>query len=127
MVAMTMIPCIAIKITTSSAMSVLTTSTGDLISAERRKVLMLSTAIWARTWFMWAPYIGNTSAYGMLVPLTIFATLSVAGGFLFLMIHGIVATGEKSKLKANILVEIEFEKGIFLVFLIRFNFNFFIT
>lgn len=97
-------------------MSVLTTCSGDLISADRRKVLMLSTAIWARTWFMWAPYIGNTSSYGMLVPLTIFATLSVAGGCLFLMIHGIVRADMKetstSKLNGNILMDIAFEKGI---------------
>lgn len=86
-VALTMIPCIFIKITTSTGMAVLTTSSADLVLPDKKKILMFSCAIWARGWFMWAPFIGATSFYGVLVPLTIFAALSVVGGCLIICIY----------------------------------------
>lgn len=86
-VALTMIPCIFIKIATSTSMAVLTTSSADLVSPDKKKILMFSCAIWARGWFLWAPFIGATSFYGVLVPLTIFAAMSVIGGLLNICIY----------------------------------------
>lgn len=82
-----MIPCIFIKLATSTAMAVLTTSTADLVSPDKKKILMFSCAVVARGWFLWAPFIGATSFYGVLVPLTVFAALSVVGGCLNICIY----------------------------------------
>lgn len=106
-VALTMIPCIVIKITTSAAMAILTTCSADLITPEKRKMLMFSSAIWARTWFLWAPFLGTVSSYGMLVPLTIFAIMSVLGGGLFLIIDNF---SKQKRTKSNI-QDIVLEKG----------------
>lgn len=81
-----MIPCILIKISTSAAMAVLTACTGDLVQSDQRRILMFSVAVWARAWFLWAPFIGMTSYFGVLVPLTVFALISVLGGGLLLVI-----------------------------------------
>lgn len=82
-----MIPCIAIKMATSSSLSILTTCTADLVVMEKKKTLMLSASIWARGWFLWAPFISLTKKYGTLVPLNIFATLAVIGGILTSIIN----------------------------------------
>lgn len=86
-VALEMLPCIAIKIATSSSLSILTTCTSELVDPERQKTLQFSASVWARAWFLWAPYINTTKAYGPLIPLTIFATLSVVGGLLTSVIN----------------------------------------
>lgn len=81
-VALEMIPSIAIKIATSSSLCILTTCTADLVDLEKKKTLMFSAAVWARAWFLWAPFIGVTKIYGANMPLTVFATLAVIGGVL---------------------------------------------
>lgn len=86
-VALEMLPCIAIKIATSSSLSILTTCTSELVDTERQKTLIFSASVWARAWFVWAPYINTTKSYGPLIPLTIFATLSVVGGMLTCVIN----------------------------------------
>lgn len=86
-VALEMIPSIAIKIATSSSLSILTTCTADLVAGEKKKTLMFSAAVWARAWFLWAPFIGMVKVYGPTAPLTIFATLAVLGGVLTSVIN----------------------------------------
>lgn len=86
-VALEMLPCIAIKTATSSSLSILTTCTSELVDPERQKTLQFSASVWARAWFLWAPYINTTKSYGPLIPLTIFATLSVVGGMLTSVIN----------------------------------------
>lgn len=83
-VAFEMAPTMAIKVTTSIALCVLTVCTVDLVSAERKKILVFSTTVWARTWFIWAPFTFMLKSY---MPLTVFATLSVIGGILMVIIH----------------------------------------
>lgn len=112
-VALTMIPCIFIKITTSSAMAILTTCAADLVPTEMRKTLMFSSAIWARGWFLWAPFIGASSYYGALVPLTVFAALSVVGGLLCV----VVDDGERQAKEATQKkLVFDTEKGEFVLF-----------
>lgn len=77
-----MIPCVAIKIATSSSLCILTTCSADLVEGAKKKTLMFSAAVWARAWFLWAPFIGVTKVYGTNMPLTVFATLAVIGGIL---------------------------------------------
>lgn len=86
-VALEMIPSILIKVATSSSMSVLTTCTVDLVSAEKKKTLQFTSSIWARAWFLWAPFIGLAKVYGPTAPLWIFATLAVIGGILTSIIN----------------------------------------
>lgn len=86
-VALEMIPSIAIKIATSSSLSILTTCTADLVAADKKKTLMFSAAVWARAWFLWVPFIGMAKVYGPTAPLTIFATLAVMGGCLTSVIN----------------------------------------
>lgn len=86
-VALEMMPSIAIKIATSASLSVLTTCTAELVVAEKKKTLMVSTVIWARAWFLWAPFIGALKVYGTYAPLTVFATLAVIGGILTSIIN----------------------------------------
>lgn len=86
-VALEMIPSILIKIATSSTLSILTACTVDLVAAEKKKTLMFSSAVWARAWFLWVPFIGMAKVYGPTVPLWIFATLAVIGGILTSIIN----------------------------------------
>lgn len=81
-----MIACIALKITVSSAMSVLTACTADLVAPEKKKILMLSAGIWGRSWILWAPFVGVLGTYGSLVPVSVMAMLTVIGGILCSMI-----------------------------------------
>lgn len=82
-----MAPTLAIKTATSIGMCVLTVCTVELVCAERRKILMFSSTVWARAWFLWAPFIFVLRTYDVVFPLTIFATLSVVGGILMVFIH----------------------------------------
>lgn len=86
-VALEMAPTLAIKASTSIGMCVLTACTVDLVLANRKKILMFSATIWARAWFLWAPFIFVLQAYDAVLPLTVFATLSVCGGLLLVLIH----------------------------------------
>lgn len=86
-VALEMAPTMAIKISTSIGMCVLSVCTVDLVCAERKKILVLSSTVWARAWFCWAPFIFMLKTYANVLPLTVFATLSVIGGILMIVIH----------------------------------------
>lgn len=87
MVALEMAPTLAIKTATSIGMCVLTACTVELVSAERKKILMFSSTVWARAWFLWAPFIYVLRVYEVVLPLIVFATLSVVGGILMIIIH----------------------------------------
>lgn len=82
-----MAPTLAIKTATSIGMCVLTACTVELVCAERKKILVFSSTVWARAWFLWAPFIFVLRAYDVVLPLTVFATLSVLGGVLMVIIH----------------------------------------
>lgn len=86
-VALEMAPTLAIKTATSIGMCVLTVCTVELVCAERKKILVFSSTVWARAWFLWAPFIFVLRTYDVVLPLTIFATLSVVGGLLMVVIH----------------------------------------
>lgn len=86
-VALEMAPTLAIKAATSVGMCVLTVCTADLVSADRKKMLMFSSTVWARAWFNWAPFIFLLKQFDPILPLTIFATLSIFGGICMLVIH----------------------------------------
>lgn len=86
-VALEMAPTMAIKISTSIGMCVLTVCTVDLVSAERKKILVFSSTVWARALFVWAPFIFMLKSYDNALPLTVFATLSVIGGVFMVVIH----------------------------------------
>lgn len=87
MVALEMAPTLAIKTATSIGMCVLTACTVELVSVERKKILMFSSTVWARAWFLWAPFIYVLRVYEVVLPLIVFATLSVVGGILMIIIH----------------------------------------
>ena len=100
--AISIIPCIAIKMTTSVAMAILTTCTVDLVAVDKKKILMFSIAVWGRIWFLWVPYIGTSARYGSIVPLTIFATLSVIGGSLICVVaHNQNPKPQRQRLGSN--------------------------
>lgn len=86
-VALEMAPTLAIKTATSIGMCVLTACTIELVCAERKKILMFSSTVWARACFVWAPFIYVLRAYDVVLPLTVFATLSVLGGAIMVFIH----------------------------------------
>ncbi|XP_055297446.1 organic cation transporter protein-like [Sitodiplosis mosellana] len=87
LVALEMAPTLAIKTATSIGMCVLTVCTVELVCAERKKILMFSSTVWARAWFVWAPFIYVLRIYDVVLPLIVFATLSVVGGILMVIIH----------------------------------------
>lgn len=109
-----MIACIALKMTISSAMAVLTACTADLVRLEKKKILMLSTTIWSRAWILWAPFIGALNAFGSFVPVSVMAMLTVVGGFLCTTIGFDQMNKAKSDLK-NANVELIIDKGKFCI------------
>lgn len=82
-----MAPTIAIKVATSIGMCVLAAYTADLVSAERKRILMFSSTVWARALFVWAPFVNVLVAYDVVLPLTVFSTMSIIGGILMIIIH----------------------------------------
>lgn len=86
-VALEMAPTIAIKIATSIGMCVLTVCTAELVTADRKKILMFSATVWSRAWFLWAPFIFVLKSYDVALPLTVFATMSVIGGILMVIVN----------------------------------------
>lgn len=86
-VALEMAPTLAIKTATSIGMCVLTVCTVDLVCADRKKILMFSSTVWARAWFVWAPFIYVLRVYVVVLPLIVFASLSVIGGILMVIVH----------------------------------------
>lgn len=86
-VALEMAPTLAIKMASSVGMCVLTVCTAELVSSDRRKILMFSSTVWARAWFLWAPFVNVLKSFHVILPLTVFATLSLVGGLLMTIIH----------------------------------------
>lgn len=82
-----MIPTMAIKTASSVGVCVLTVCTAELVAADRKTILMFSTQIWSRAWFLWAPFIFMLKTYDVVLPLTVFATLSVVGGLLLVIVN----------------------------------------
>lgn len=82
-----MIPSMAIKMATSTGLCILMTCTADLVTQEKKKMLMLSAVIWSRAWFLWAPFIFVLRMYDNVLPLTVFATLIVFGGILMSVVN----------------------------------------
>lgn len=87
MVALEMAPTLAIKAATSIGMCVLTVCTVDLVSKDRKKILMFSSTVFSRALFLWAPFIFILQSYSEVLPLTVFATLSVVGGLSLVLVH----------------------------------------
>lgn len=91
-----MFPTMAIKMATSTGLCLLTICTADLVCMEKKKILMLSVGVWARAWFLWAPFIFMLRVYDTVLPLTVFATLSVLGGALTCVVnYGLGITPKK--------------------------------
>lgn len=67
-------------------MAILTTCTGELVSADKKRLLGISTITFARVLALVTPYIGATAMFGQLVPQTSYATLAIIGGFLSILI-----------------------------------------
>lgn len=105
-----MIPCIALKITVSSGISILTACTADLVTPERKKILMLSAGIWGRSWILWAPFVGVLNTYGSLVPVSVMAMLTIVGGVLCTVI-GRTQMNNLTKHMKNANVELILSKG----------------
>ncbi|XP_065372163.1 solute carrier family 22 member 3 [Calliphora vicina] len=80
---------ILLKLANSAYLSILTTCTGQLVSAEKRSILMLSSSCFSRFWLVFAPFIIITTKFHILIPITVFASLAVSSGVLmcFLNIH----------------------------------------
>lgn len=86
-VALEMMPSMAIKVATSTGLCLLMACTADLVSSEKKKILMFSAVIWSRAWFLWAPFIFVLKIYDPVLPLTVFATLIVIGGILMSVVN----------------------------------------
>ncbi len=107
-----MIACIALKITVTSGISVLSACTADLISIEKKKILMLSAGIWSRAWILGGPFLLTLNTYGSLVPVTVMALLTVIGGLLFIVIGYAQRNAQKRQMK-NANVGLILNKGKF--------------
>lgn len=76
------------KIAISCTLAILTTSTIELVSANKKKICAYSTIVWARIWLLTAPFVGATIIFGRFVPQTAFACLAIFGGLLTCLIRG---------------------------------------
>ncbi|KAL9896733.1 organic cation transporter protein isoform 1-T1 [Glossina fuscipes fuscipes] len=81
-VALLMLTAMVSKVAISCTLAILTTSTIELVSNEKRRVCAISTICWARFWLLGAPFVGNTVVFGQLVPQTAFASMAIVGGLL---------------------------------------------
>lgn len=81
-----MLTAMASKATISLTLAVLTTCTHELVSPDKKKLLVFSAVVWGRIWFMGAPLIGAFNVYGKYVPQTIYAIISLVGGLLSMLI-----------------------------------------
>lgn len=104
-VALEMIPSMAIKMATSTGLSILSTCTADLVAAEKKKILMFSAVVWSRAWFLWAPFIFVLKSYDVILPLTIFATLIVIGGILTSIVNHSHHKNHKKTIEQKLNVE----------------------
>lgn len=85
-VALLMLSAMISKAAISTTLSILTTSTVELVSDNKKKICAFSTIVWARIWLLTAPFVGATIVFGQLVPQSAFASLSILGGILTMMI-----------------------------------------
>lgn len=82
-----MMPSMAIKMATSTGLCVLMTCTADLVTPDKKRILMLSCVVWSRVWFLWSPFIFVLRMYDAVLPLTVFATLIVIAGILMNIVN----------------------------------------
>lgn len=74
------------KAAISSTLAILATCTIELVPLEKQKICSFSTTVWARIWLLTAPYMGATIVFGRFVPQTLFASLSILGGLITMLI-----------------------------------------
>ncbi|XP_059610465.1 organic cation transporter protein isoform X1 [Phlebotomus argentipes] len=74
------------KTAISTTLSILTTCTTELVSADKRRICAFSTIVWARIWLLTAPFIGATTIFGEYVAQTALSIMSVVGGFITMLI-----------------------------------------
>lgn len=85
-VAFYMATAMATKMAISTILSILTTCTTELVSAEKKKMCAFSTIVWARIWLLIGPFGGAFIIFGEYWPQTIYTVMSVAGGFIAMFI-----------------------------------------
>lgn len=99
------------KMSISTCLSILTTCTSELVSANKKNGAVYSTIVWARVsafetssnenhflnftssihlqfWLLGAPFVGATIVFGQLVPQTAFGSLTILGGIIAGSING---------------------------------------
>ncbi|KAG4065097.1 hypothetical protein HA402_007494, partial [Bradysia odoriphaga] len=79
-VGLLMLTAIIPKIAVSCSQSILFTCTTELVSPDKRKILMFSCVVWARICLLTAPYIGTLLEIHQVLPLSVFGGLSAIGG-----------------------------------------------
>ncbi|XP_037924364.1 solute carrier family 22 member 7-like [Hermetia illucens] len=79
--------CTGLKIANALSMSILITCTGELVTEEKRPILMFSVVTWSRIWLLIAPFIIALSTIHKLIPVTIFAGLAVINGLFMCYIN----------------------------------------
>lgn len=107
-----MLACIALKMTVSSGVAILTACTADLVPPEKKKILMLSSGIWSRAWIILAPFVISLNIHGSLVPVSVMAMLTVVGGILCTLIGCGQINQQKNQTK-NLNVGLILNKGNF--------------
>lgn len=58
-VVLLMVTSMTAKISISTTLSILTTSTTELVSGEKKRLCGYSTIVWARIWLLTAPFVGK--------------------------------------------------------------------
>ncbi|XP_075166019.1 solute carrier family 22 member 3-like [Haematobia irritans] len=78
-----------LKLVNSASLVILTTCSGELVTADKRPLLMASIGTFSRFWLILGPFILVFMRVNHLLPITIFATMAVSSGALmcFLNIH----------------------------------------
>ncbi|XP_001663173.2 solute carrier family 22 member 8 [Aedes aegypti] len=87
-VALLMLTAMISKMSISTCLSILTTCTSELVSANKKNGAVYSTIVWARFWLLGAPFVGATIVFGQLVPQTAFGSLTILGGVIAGSING---------------------------------------
>ncbi|CAO1388922.1 unnamed protein product [Diamesa serratosioi] len=86
-VVLLMVTSMTAKISISTTLSILTTSTVELVSGEKKRLCGYSTIVWARIWLLTAPFVGATVVLGQLVPQTAMSILNIIGSLLTALIN----------------------------------------
>ncbi|XP_055849421.1 solute carrier family 22 member 4 isoform X2 [Episyrphus balteatus] len=85
-VALLMLSAMISKAAISCTLSILTTCTTELVTEDKKKICAYSTIVWARIWLLTAPFVGATVIFGQLVPQSAFASFTIIGGVLSILI-----------------------------------------